>query len=38
MRSESPLKMDLGPLARPADWLAIVNASYLDFLVDYYEV
>ena len=38
MRLESPLKMDLGPLAPPANWLGIVNASYVDFLIDYHEV
>jgi putative transposase len=36
-RSDSPLTMDVGPFPRPANWLEIVNASYVDLLIDYQE-
>jgi putative transposase len=32
-----PLKVDLGPVPRPANWLEIVNSSHVDWLIDYLE-
>jgi putative transposase len=34
---DNVLDLDLGPLPRPANWLEVVNASYADHLIDYFE-
>jgi putative transposase len=34
-RSQERLTLDLGPIARPPDWLDLVNASYVDRFIDY---
>ena len=31
------LKLDLGPVPKPGNWLEIVNAGYVDHLIDYLD-